>query len=306
MTRLAPPADGCFYVAPTGVDTVDGTDPQSPCRTRQYLYERMQVERDIIGTQITVHHADGPYLDSFTASGDLQGVTGGFGQVIFRGNLSNPRACIVRPSSGPAFSAQNGARLYIEGFAVDMTAAANDGIVITNESAVSLGKIVFGQNLYPFQDIQPGFRSVCNFHLDYEIDKPVVSTTGARQIGSNMIGLASPAGVVPYMGISGAGIPAGAYVSSIAGAWVTMGGGVSSLNLGNDPLTFRTGGNAHIQCDAWAQVAWGAVTVTATGNPFYFAGELLNDRSTFELGAATWAGITPRKVSFNGGIFSPA
>ncbi len=92
------------------------------------------------------------------------------------------------------------------------------------------------------------------------------------------------------MGITGPGIPDGAYVAEINGAYVTMGGGTPTQSHASATLTFSAGGAAFIQQDFFATVAQngtgypGRNFATIHGRPYYSNAFIVMDqaRAIFE------------------------
>jgi hypothetical protein len=287
-----------YHVSPGGSDVTGDGSSGSPWATRAHAWDVLS-QIDLNGKAVTIKLADGTYSDSLLAQGGLSGQTGGIGQIIFRGNPASPANVVIRPSSGPAFKAEFGGQYSIRDLKMDMAIGQADALFIGQNSNISIGNVIFGANVNPYNDINVGFTGGFYVDGDYTIDGTDngVSTTASFNGGSTVITVANSSGIVPFMGVGGAGIAAGAHVSAVNGSNITISMPTTSAGV-NVSVVFSYGGRSHLNMFNGSQGYYNTngdpnytKRVTILGNPFYYAGFVyLNDLSSINIQAITFSG----------------
>ena len=155
MSRIMLTGPTTFYIATTGNDTTGDGSSGNPWATPGGACDRLLVGYDLAGQVCTLQLADGTYTSSTQLFGMLVGQRSA-DHLLIKGNYSNPYACIIRPTSGYAFSVDKGAQCTIGGVYMDMLGA--DGLA-TGQDTTAVGpysimvwddKLVFGPNVNPW------------------------------------------------------------------------------------------------------------------------------------------------------------
>ncbi len=296
--RIILSAPTTFHVSPSGNDLTGDGSLGLPWATRVHAWEVLS-QYDLNGKAVTIKLANGSYSDSLVAQGGLSGQTGGMGQIVFQGNPASPASVVVRPSSGPAFKAEFGGQYSIRALKMDMSVGQADAIFIGQNSNISIGNVVFGANVNPWNDVNVGFTGGFYVDGDYTIDGTDngVSTTASFNVGSTIITVANSSGIVPFMGVGGSGIAAGTHVAAINGSNITI--SLPTTSSGSTTsLAFSYGGRSHLNMFNGSQGYYNTngdpsftKRVNILGNPFYYAGFVyLNDLSSINIQAITFSG----------------
>jgi hypothetical protein len=232
-----------------------------------------------------------PYPCSVSAK---SGTTVTMSAVALETVSSNP----VGFSRGYAFSAAFGAAFKIQDLTLNMWNSGADTLVAAQGGTIVLGSsIVFGPNINPFNNMTIAFGGYITVESDYTVDvtSAFVNTTGNPSTGSVNVTVASGAGIRPQMGVIGAGMPAGVYVTAVDGTTVTLSALPTASGTGV-ALTFSPGGQAHIDLGDGGRLYYDTngdpaytKTVTFLGAPFYLSTFLYcNSLSSINIQAVTW------------------
>jgi len=304
-TRIVLNTPTMFRVALTGSDA-NPCSALAPCRTVLHVLQMLQTAYDLGGQPVTVlTDDDGPYNDSVQINGPFVGAAGP-GSLIIQGHST---ATIWQPTAGTGycFSAAYGAQYKLVNIKCDMSlnkvneAAGDDSFVAAQNGSIIFGSgITFGFNANPFNHVTVGFKGYVEFDNNFTIDSGQVVTTSNFSSGATTITVASATGIVKYMGVVGAGIPSGAYVSNIAGAAVTFAclqGACTTSSAGSGVSTsFNGGGQTFIDLGNAGQVYFNtngdpaaSIHATCSGFPLYYTSFIFsNDLSSANAQAITF------------------
>jgi hypothetical protein len=273
-TYLTQPLD--LYIAASGNDSNPGTQVL-PFGTHPGAWKYAKNNLDLAGNKV-IFHSSGVTTDEGTLSGQLWGQDAP-NDAVFRGDTG----AIRKPTTGRCFAAINGARFQFENFTLDQS--ANDGqndastVTVGNGSQIWQGANVIFSNsaLGKNYDVQAAFQSFYLFTANWTIQKRAVQTNASFSTTSNVIGVASPGGIIPYMSVRGVGNDA-CFVQSISGALVTLGGGNPGFSSGSASVTFSAGAAAHVQGDPFSFVyAKSGLVCTIYNEPYWIDGFLSGD-----------------------------
>lgn len=287
-----------FYVATTGNCTTGDGTVGNPWATPICAYQHIQQNYDLDGQAVTIQIADGTYTSTNQIVGKIVGEAG---PVIFQGNCGTPANVLIKPATGGsadsayAFSAQGQSIIQLQCMKLDETnntdpLLGSDTIAIEYQSTIILGQgIIFGNNLNQWNDAT--VAGTLTINSNYTIAKDTVTTTGSWTSGSNTVTVVSATGILKYMGVTGANVPDGAYVSNIVGTTVTLGyvayaPVTATTGAGSGTtLLFSYGGQCHIDVGTLGRVLYStngdplhAITVTPTGTPFYLVSYLFGSQ----------------------------
>ncbi|AXK79960.1 hypothetical protein DW352_05170 [Pseudolabrys taiwanensis] len=298
-----------FHVALAGSDSNPCT-AASPCRTVSHVLAMLQSGYDLGGQVVTVQtDDDGPYTDSVQIMGPFVGLTGATRLII--NGFSTNTTFSPAPNAGYCIGIAYGAQLMVQNYKCTMLGAivgnafqGNDMFVVGQGSSLIFGAgVTFGFTVNPFNAVTINFGGYVEFRNDFTINPNIGTVSANFSSGASSITVSSATSIVPYEGVVGAGIPAGAYVTSVAGTTVNFscitspgcvtstsgsgvtvqfgGGGQDFIDLGNSPTGgyFATNGNPS-----------NTINVTCNGFPFYWSGFIFsNDISSINAQAITFS-----------------
>jgi hypothetical protein len=267
-----------FYVSPTGNDaTGDGTIG-NPWKTAPFVYSRLYSGYDLAGQTVTIVCMAGTHTWSMQASGLLMGQSTP-GQLVFDGLNSTTTTIQPALNAGYSFSAAHGAMFSIRRMTLDQTNGNNDTVVVGQAGEITvLDGINFGFNINPYNlmTVAAGRLTINN---DFTVTAVNVNTTATAASGSTSMTLASITGVKVGMGIIGANIQTGAWVTAIASSVITLSLPTTGTVTAGTPVTMSSGGQTVINPSEGAFVYLNtngdpafAIKVTLVGAPFFYAG----------------------------------
>lgn len=252
-------------------------DPNGSYPTLTAAYEYVRDNIDFGPYGVLIEDPRSVSTEPFTAYGKCVGQVH-VSSLIIRGINSSIR----RPTTGRCIGAEDDASFQFEGFTLDQsqndgngdasTVTVGNGSHIWQGPGVTFGDAALGSNY----DIQAAFHSEYGINNDFTVHKSSVSTNGSFHPTSNQLGVASSGGIKPFMRITGIGND-NCYVQSVAGAWVTIGGGLPGFTSGYSPVTFCAGSGALIQGDPFSFVHSNAITCTIYNRPYWINGLLSGD-----------------------------
>ncbi len=154
MSRIELQAAADLYVDPNGDDVGGDGSISDPWASPMGAFDHLITQYDLRGFPVRVHCADGVYTQTNQFEGLIPGQRSAQ-HLQFLGNIANPRACIIRPSTGYSFSIGGGGGVRIDGFYMDQLSAdggaGQDTTAVDFRSEMVWGdQLVFGPNINPW------------------------------------------------------------------------------------------------------------------------------------------------------------
>lgn len=278
MSRIMLTGPTDFYVDPNGNDTTGDGSLTNPWASPMGAFDHLATRYDLTKQVATIYVANGTYTQTNQFSGPIVGQAGA-DYLRFIGNLTNPSLCKIKPSSGYAFSVDQGAGCQIAGFHMDSRDASNDMIAIGQFSTMIWdNKLIFGP-VGP--TMTPWNHASVNGYLKilagttgnpkgYLVAPELKYTTWSGGPLTNLLSVDDVAGIKLYQGVNGAYMndnPA-AYVTAIdvPNKLVTISTPTSNIvPVSNVGVNFSNGAQCHILAGEG-----GVVQYTTDGNPGLF------------------------------------
>jgi hypothetical protein len=298
MTRTLLLLATTYYVTPFGVDDWSrGCTRTQPCQTIQFAMDAVKSNVDLGGYSVVFDACglgDVTYDSGAILLGPFVGQTDA-SQVIIRGNVTHPEACVIQPTSNYCFGASfMVAAVTISGFKCDQSLNSQDSVVVGWGASMWIDHFVFGDNLNPFNDVSAyGGGTTVIFSGPYKVAKtPPVVTNAQFQSDSQLLLVDSCDGIKPGMIPFGYGMP----ISNVVVQWCqnnTVLLNDFTIAAGDLPTSFGYGGNAHIVASLGATIFYNTncgqspIIVETEGQPTYYAAWLyLLDGGRANLGAS--------------------
>ena len=316
-TKLLVPTT--FYVTTTGDNVTGDGSAASPWATCGGAYRALQASYDLGGQIVTVMVADGTYTEGCDASGAIVGQSGSTG-LRFIGNLSDPSACIIRPTNGYSFGAAFGARFAVSGFKSDHYGGGNSNTGLGPGDMISVGQggeiwiinpnpgsiahcYTFGTSAgIGYNDMSAAFggQIFIDTWVKYKIDSTddAVSTTATWTSGAGTITIADVTNVREGMAVRGTGIHPLSYISTLVGNVATLNGAGTFASKTNEPITLTMSRQNH--ADVGVR---GAIIHNTNGTPGYNAVELIGNphyNVSFILSNGSGAQASFQTIAFTG------
>lgn len=128
--------DTTFYVSPAGDDVNDGLAIDRPKRTLQAAWNDIRSNYDARGFQVKLKLADGTYTEGLRMSGNLVGAL----CLQIEGNPTAPFYTMIKPASGNAIWAEDGALLSVKNIGVG---GGGYGFFARQHAIIDVERIVF-------------------------------------------------------------------------------------------------------------------------------------------------------------------
>lgn len=311
MSRIILTGATTFHINPAGNNSTGDGSIGNPFESAGGCYNRLQASYDLGGQIVTMQHADGVYTKTSQFVGPLVGQRGA-DSLLLKGNYTNPDNCVIKPSTGYAFSVDKGAQATIGGFHMDMLDA--DGGVGQDTTAVgplSLmiwdDKLVFGRNINPYNHCSVNGTLLINggptgSPKGYKIAPGLQYRTWSSNGPTTWLTVSDLTGIRKYMGVNGPYQHAMCHVvavdvpnSRVQLSHATSNSGV----IVNQGVNFSYGAQCHILAGVGSRVQYvtnaepnrGAVTINHL--PYFYHAFL----TSYQLSIINY----PANITFTGG-----